>query len=56
MSKEPVTFYEFALYFKKLGCKNALYLDGAISRAYCPSCKWPQKGGEFGAMIAVFKK
>ncbi len=56
MSKDEVTFYEFANYFKKLGCKNALYLDGAISRTYCPSAQWPQKGGAFGAMIAVCSK
>lgn len=56
MSKEEVTFYEFANCFKKLGCKNALYLDGAISRTYCPSAQWPQKGGAFGVMIAVCAK
>lgn len=56
MSKTEVTFYEFASYFKKLGCKNALYLDGAISRSYCPSANWLQKGGEFGVMIAVTSK
>jgi len=56
MSKEEVTFYEFASYFKRLGCKYALYLDGAISRAYCPSCSWPQKGGAFGVMISVCAK
>lgn len=37
ISDEPVTFYEFALFFKeKLNCANALYLDGAISEMYIP--------------------
>ncbi len=28
MSKGFINFYDFALFFKNLGCKNALYLDG----------------------------
>lgn len=32
ISKEPVTFYDFALFFKdKMNCTDALYLDGTIS-------------------------
>jgi len=53
ISKEPVNFYDFALYFKNLGCKNALYLDGFVSRAYMPSEKWLQTDGDFGVIIAV---
>ena len=34
LSKEEINFYDFASYFKSLGCKNALYLDGLVSRAY----------------------
>jgi len=35
ISNQPVTFYEFAEFFKtNLGCKNALYLDGTISEMY----------------------
>ena len=41
MSKTEVNFYNFADYFKKLGCKNALYLDGFVSRTYLPE----QDGG-----------
>jgi uncharacterized protein YigE (DUF2233 family) len=53
MSKEKVNLYTFAEYFKKQGCANALYLDGAVSRAYCPEQNWQQLDGEFGVMIAV---
>ena len=53
ISKEPVNFYNFALYFKNLGCKNALYLDGFVSRAYIPSEKLMQTDGNFGVIIAA---
>src|ERR1700712_1909706 len=36
MSKKEINFYDFASYFKSLGCKNALYLDGLVSRTYLP--------------------
>jgi hypothetical protein len=41
------------LYFKDLGCKNALYLDGFVSRAYLPEKNWIQTDGNFGVMIGV---
>lgn len=53
MSKEKINFYDFASWFKNLGCKNALYLDGAISRTYLPEKNWIQTDGEFGVMIGV---
>lgn len=56
MSKKEINFYEFAEYFKKLGCKNALYLDGFVSRVYCPKENWEQKDGNFGVIIGVTKK
>jgi len=31
-----INFYDFAKYFKELGCKNALYLDGFVSRINLP--------------------
>lgn len=51
MSKQAISFYDFALYFKKMGCKNALYLDGFVSRTYLPEKKWMQMDGNFGVMI-----
>jgi len=53
ISKVPVNFYDFAMYFKNLGCKNALYLDGSVSRAYIPEKKWGQLEGNFGVLIGV---
>lgn len=55
LSKKEVNLYEFAEFFKNKGCKNALYLDGFVSRAYCPSEKWLQTDGNFGVMIAITK-
>jgi uncharacterized protein YigE (DUF2233 family) len=55
MSKTEITFYKFAEYFKNKGCKNALYLDGFVSRTYCPKEKWEQIDGNFGVIIAVTK-
>jgi uncharacterized protein YigE (DUF2233 family) len=35
ISKVPVRFYDFASLFRdRLGCRNALYLDGSISSAF----------------------
>jgi uncharacterized protein YigE (DUF2233 family) len=53
MSKEPINFYDFAKYFKDSGCKNALYLDGFVSRTYLPAQKWLQTDGDFGVIIGV---
>lgn len=53
MSKEKVTFYELANYFKNQGCKNALYLDGFVSRTYLPEKNWIQTEGDFGVIIGV---
>jgi uncharacterized protein YigE (DUF2233 family) len=55
MSKEVINFYDFATYFKNKGCKNALYLDGFVSRTYLPSKNWIQEDGGFGVMIGVTK-
>lgn len=53
MSKSEINFYDFATYFKNLGCKNALYLDGYVSRSYLPEKNWVQNDGNFGVMIGV---
>lgn len=53
MSKQGVNFYDFAGYFKSLGCRNALYLDGFVSRMYVPEKEWRQLDGDFGVMIGV---
>jgi len=56
MSKEEISFYDFASYFKSLGCKNALYLDGFVSRTYLPKENWLQVDGNFGVIVGVTTK
>ena len=56
ISKEEINFYDFAAFFQNKGCKNALYLDGFVSRAYIPSKNWIQLDGRFGVLIGVIKK
>lgn len=56
MSKTEINFYDFAKYFQNLGCKNALYLDGFVSRTYLPEKKWTQTDGDFGVIIGVTNK
>ena len=53
ISTEKINFFDFAFIFKDIfHCKNALYLDGAISEMYFKgSGKKPL--GEFGPMIGV---
>lgn len=53
MSKKEINFYDFAKYFRDLGCKNALYLDGYVSRTYLPQKNWKQLDGDFGVIIGV---
>jgi uncharacterized protein YigE (DUF2233 family) len=52
MSKDSITLYDFADFFKGVGCKNALYLDGFVSRTYLPKKNWEQLDGNFGVIIA----
>jgi uncharacterized protein YigE (DUF2233 family) len=56
MSKKKINFYNFALLFKNLGCKNALYLDGFVSRTYLPEENWIQEDGDFGVIIGITKE
>lgn len=53
MSKNKINFYNFAMFFKDMGCKNALYLDGLVSRTYLPGKGWEQTDGDFGVMIGI---
>lgn len=55
MSKETINLYDFASFFLERGCKNALYLDGFVSRTYLPSKKCTQTDGNFGVIIGVVK-
>ncbi|MCI1186885.1 phosphodiester glycosidase family protein [Hymenobacter sp. DH14] len=53
MSKSKVNFYDFAEYFQKAGCRQALYLDGFVSRTYAPAAGWTQLDGDFGVIIGA---
>jgi uncharacterized protein YigE (DUF2233 family) len=53
ISSLPVNFHDFADFFKSKNCRNALYLDGFVSRAYIPEKNWKQLDGDFGVMISV---
>lgn len=55
MSTQEVNFYDFAIFFKNLNCKNALYLDGFVSRTYLPEKNSSQLDGNFGVIIGVTK-
>jgi uncharacterized protein YigE (DUF2233 family) len=56
MSKKEVNFYDFASYFKDLSCRNALYLNRLVSRAYVPEKNWIQTDGDFGVITGVTKQ
>lgn len=57
ISLDEVNFYDFALLFKNVfGCKDALFLDGAISQMYLHDLAPNEQGGQFGAMISVAPK
>lgn len=56
LSKEKVNLYDFANYFKTSGCRNALYLDGFVSRAYAPAQHWVETDGDFGVIMGVVAK
>jgi len=53
ISSEPVNFYDFAIFFQNLGCQEALYLDGFVSRLYLPEQKWRQTDGDFGVIVGA---
>jgi uncharacterized protein YigE (DUF2233 family) len=53
ISKSEINFYDFAIWFRNQGCKNALYLDGFVSRMYLPDKGYDDLGGKFGILIGV---
>lgn len=57
ISLDPVTFHQFARFFRdRLGCRDALYLDGAISAMYLPELGLMDAGGGFVGMLAVVRR
>jgi uncharacterized protein YigE (DUF2233 family) len=55
MSKNKISLYDFAEYFKFRGCNQALYFDGQVSRMYLPEKEWEQTDGDFGVIVGVTK-
>ncbi len=55
MSKKEVNLYDFAAYFQQKGCRNALFLDGFVSRTYLPALNWLQTDGYFGVIIGAIE-
>lgn len=56
ISQKEVNLFDFAMLFKeKLNCKNALYLDGFVSRAFIPQLNRNDLDGDFGVMIGILK-
>jgi uncharacterized protein YigE (DUF2233 family) len=54
ISREPVTFYELASFFQTtLGCTDALYLDGEISKFYPDPNGTSDAREDFAGMFAV---
>ncbi|MBB4805361.1 uncharacterized protein YigE (DUF2233 family) [Chryseobacterium defluvii] len=56
MSKKEINFYDFAAFFQSMDCKNALYLDGFVSRTYLPQQNWIQEDGNFGVIIGITRR
>ena len=56
ISDEPVSFGRFARLFKdKLHCRNALFLDGAVSSLWEAGVRQDQRA-PLGPMVAVFRR
>jgi uncharacterized protein YigE (DUF2233 family) len=54
IANQPVNLHEFATFFRdELGCQDALYLDGVVSRMYLPALGREELDGDFGAMMAI---
>lgn len=54
LSEQPVNFHEFARYFRdRLGCDDALYLDGTISSLYRAEPRRHLSRGKLGPIVGV---
>jgi uncharacterized protein YigE (DUF2233 family) len=56
ISDDAVTLREFALFFREaIGCRDALYLDGAISSLYWPALARDDQHARLGPIFAVIE-
>ena len=56
LSESRVTFYELAVLFRELGCRDALFLDGEICGLYAPQLGRTDQNVQLGPMLAVVRK
>ncbi|GAA0336061.1 phosphodiester glycosidase family protein [Sphingomonas oligophenolica] len=56
ISDAPVSFGRFARLFRKLGCADALYFDGSISRLWDPVAGRMDRGAKIGPIVVVLQK
>ena len=57
ISNAPVTFHAFAhLFRERLGCSDALYLDGSISSLYAPQLGRHDRFRPLGPIVGVVEK
>jgi len=57
ISDQPVTFYQMAtLYRDVLGVRNALFLDGSVSRLYAPALERSDPGRQMGPIVVVTER
>ena len=57
ISEEAVTFHEFASLFRdRLGCRNALFLDGSISSLHAPALGRSDWLMPMGPIVGVVRK
>lgn len=57
ISNRPVTFHEFAhLFRERLGCPDALFLDGSISSLYAPTLSRHDRFRPTGPIVGVVEK
>lgn len=54
VSRDGINFWDFATFFRdSLHCRDALYLDGSISRLYAPARGLHADAGPFAGMLVV---
>lgn len=56
LAMREVSMYSFAKFFKDSGCIAALFLDGGISDAYCPSKGKTLGATAFGTILVVSRR
>lgn len=56
ISDAPVSFGRFARLFRRLGCADALYFDGSISRLWDPPSGRMDAGAKIGPIVVVLQK